>query len=214
LNIFRVSSDSFLFNLTICDGARTGEVEGKAQILTPHSALARIKTVEGKYNCLIVFRRRLESDSWWIDFEVNEDCHCFHGHEASFEGAYRHETQQVVNYKFLDELDLNELYKMTGKYLPIFLENFQQIHFDESLDGDDVSVISGGVKGLYGGMQSVVALDQRGNIWCAFIDPENEVVRYFSNNPMESLPIDEWIAGIPDKRVIKNQENNIYEEEN
>lgn len=212
LDIFRVSSDSFLFNLTLFDGARSGEMEGKAQILTPHSALARIQTVEGQYNCLVVFRRRLENDSWWIDIEVNENCHCFHGLGANFKGSYKHETEQVVNYRFLDELDLNELHKMTGKYLPTFLENFQQIGYVENLDGGEVLVISGGVKGLYGSMQSIVALDQRGNIWCAFIDPEEDVIRYFSNNLLDCLSIDKWMANFTDKDIIKNEDNSFDKE--
>lgn len=207
LHINRVSSDAFFFDLSIYDGSRTGEVSGKAQILTPHSAYTRIKTL-GKENCEIIFRRRLEGDIWFIEVEEGPRCFSFHGLGATFSGAYKHATESVVNWGYLDEIDLNEIARLTGKYLSVFLNNFQQVHCDLDEYDNELTVISAGVKGLYTIMESIVILDQCGNVWCACLGPENDVVRYFTNvqNETQSRPkaLQEWLSRFSDRQMIIN----------
>lgn len=210
LMISRVSSDSFFFNISIYDGARTGEVDGKAQILTPNSAFAKISSFDGK-DCHIVFRRRIENDNWLIEIEEGENCNSFHGFNSTFSGIYAHKTELVIDEGYLDEIDLNEITRMTGKYINTFLENFQQFGEGENLDGDEYIVINSGVKGLYTIMESIVVKDQIGNIWCAFIDPEFDLIRYYSNNELRSKSIDNWLKRFDEKEVKENNENNIDE---
>lgn len=207
LNIFRVSSDSFFFNLGIYDGARTGEVYGKAKILTPNSAYAKIKNFEDQY-CELTFKRRLESESWYIEIEEGDACKSFHGFGTTFSGNYKHQTELVVDYNLIDEIDLNEITRLTGKYLGTFLENFQQFGEAENFDGDEFYVVSAGVKGLYTIMESIIITDKKGNLWCAFIDPEPDVIRYFSNNDYKPLTIEKWIENFNGKTVIENNLNN------
>jgi len=213
LHIYRVSSESFLFKLSLFDGARSGLIEARAQILTPHSALARINSLCSNEDCTILFRRRIIGDSWWIDVEVGGDCGCFHGHGASFEGAYKHNSEQVINMWLLDELDLNELQRMMGRFMETFLENFQLIGENVDTDNSETIFVWGGVKGLHGNMASAVALDNLGNIWCAFIDPLEDVIRYFSNNALESIYLRNWIKEIEGKQIIENEDNHPYESE-
>lgn len=197
LHISRVSSDAFFFSVGIYDGARTGDVSGKARIMTPHSAYARIQTFDNK-NCEIMFRRRLEADAWYIEVEEGKNCTFFHGVNASFSGTYKHMTESIVDLGFLDEIDLNEIERITGKYLSVFLNNFQQIHVDQIDFGNDLTVINGGVKGLYSIMESIVILDKNGTVWCACLDPEEKIVRYFTNvaNESQSKPVamQEWLS--------------------
>lgn len=213
LHISRVSSDSFFFQIVIYDGARSGRLLGKAQILTPHSAFARIRMYDDLY-CEIIFRRRLENGVWFVEVEEGENCDMFRGLGASFSGNYRHSPEMVINYEFLDEIDLNEIERITGKYLSVFLENFQQIGFGENLDNEDFTVITAGVKGLYTIMESIVVLDNLGSVWCAFIDPEIDVIRYFSSksNKDEDKPnsIKSWLSKFLDKKIIENDENEQY----
>lgn len=208
LHISRVSSDAFLFHIVIYDGARSGQISGKAQILTPHSAYTKIKTFDNQ-DCEIIFRRRLENGEWFIEVEEGESCSIFHGHNATFSGHYKHSPEMVINYGFLDEIDLNEIERMTGKYLSVFLNNFQQFSFDKDEDDDELIVITAGVKGLYTFMESIVVLNKFGNIWCAFIDPEIDEIRYFSNLNSTDKPssIKNWLSRFPEKKIIENDEN-------
>lgn len=210
LVISRVSSDSFFFNISIYDGARTGGIHGKAHILTPNSAFAKILSFDEK-DCYIIFRRSLENDTWLIEIEEGENCNSFHGHNSTFSGIYRHKTELVIDYGFLDEIDLNEITRLTGKHVNTFLENFQQFGEAENLDGDEYIVISSGVKGLYTIMESIVVKDQIGNIWCAFIDPHFDIIRYYSNNELRSKSLDKWLKRLDEKEVKENNEN--YDDE-
>ena len=210
LHISRVSSDAFFFKITIFDGARSGEIFGKAQIITPNSAYARINDFEENY-CEIIFRRKLEKGEWWIDIEENEFCRNFCGMSATFEGTYKHKTELVINNGFLDEIDLNEIERITGKYLQTFLDNFQQKSY--CIDNDYI-VLTGGVKGLYTIMESIVVLNNSGLIWCALLDSETEneiVLRYFSNvidkNTKKPKAIIEWLSKFPEKKIIENENN-------
>lgn len=207
LHISRVSSDAFFFSISIFDGARTGDIYGKAQILTPHSAFARIKASESK-NCEIVFRRRFESNAWYIEIEAGPNCSFYHGMNTTFSGTYKHSTELVVNRGYLDEIDLNEIERLTGRHLPVFLNNFQQTHYHQDDYGNDLTIITAGVKGLYTIMESIVILDKHGTIWCACLDPEAEVVRYFTNGAIdiESKPeaMQEWLSRFLDRKIIVN----------
>lgn len=210
LHISRVSSDAFFFKITIFDGARSGEILGKAQIIAPNSAYAKIIDYEENY-CEIIFRRRLEKGEWWIDIEENEFCRNFCGMGATFEGTYKHETELVINNGVLDEIDLNELERITGKYLQILLNNFQQNNY--YIDNEYV-VLAGGVKGLYTIMESIVVLNNTGLVWCALLDSETEdetVLRYFSNvidrNTEKPKAITEWLSKFPEKKIIENENN-------
>lgn len=206
IHISRVSSDAFFFDLNIYDGARTGEVSGKAQIITPHSAYARIKSTFDE-DCEINFRRRLDGNTWYIDVEEGETCKSFHGMGATFGGAYGHVTESVVNWGYLDEIDLNEIERLTGKYLLPFLENFQQIHAEENEQDVSFKVLKAGVKGLYTLMEAIVVCDNQGNLWCAYLDSEANAVRFFTNANYELRPfaIQEWLSRFEDRRLIINE---------
>ncbi|MBN8852406.1 MAG: hypothetical protein BGO55_01515 [Sphingobacteriales bacterium 50-39] len=202
LHITRVSSDAFFFELMIFDGARTGHVIGKAQILTPNSAYARIQTTDDK-ECEIHFRRRLERDGWYMEIEEGPHCSYWHGVSTTFSGTYKHATESAAKWGYLDEIDLNEIGRLTGKYLPIFLQNFQRIN---SQMEDGFTVITTGVKGMYTIMESIVVLDKVGTVWCACLDSENKSVRYFTNagNEMQAKPkaMEDWLGKFTDRTVI------------
>lgn len=208
LHINRVSSDAFFFRIIIWDGARSGQISGKAQILTPHSAFTRIKTFDDQ-DCEIIFRRRLENGEWFIEIEEGEGCKMFHGHNATFSGNYRHSPEMVINYGYLDEIDLNEIERMTGKYLSVFLDNFQQFSIEKDEEDNELVVITAGVKGLYTIMESIVVLNKFGNIWCAFIDPEIDTIRYFTNLTNQDKPksMKDWLSRLAEKQIIENDDN-------
>lgn len=106
---------------------------------------------------------------------------------------------------YLDEIDLNEIERITGKYLSIFLDNFQQIQFEQDND-EELTIITAGVKGLYSIMESVVILDRQGAIWCACLEPATEHVHYFTNHQNNKKPkrMQEWLSRFSDKIFIEN----------
>src|SRR5690606_13089627 len=141
---------------------------------------ARIKSFSDE-DCEINFRRRLDGNTWHIEVEEGPACQSLHGHNTSFGGIYAHAPESVVNWGYLDEIELNEIERLTGDFLPVFLDNFQQISIDQYTDKSEFKVITAGVKGMYTIMESIVILDDRGGIWCACLDANDEVVRYFTN---------------------------------
>ena len=66
-------------------------------------------------------------------------------------------------------------------------------------------------------MESIVALDESGCVWCAFIDSEIDSIRYFSNVPNEiknkPKSIQSWLDKFPNKEVIENDKNEQYLDE-
>jgi hypothetical protein len=188
LQITRVSSDAFFFNLFIFDGARTGMVHGRANILTPHSAFGRIETSDGK-PCEISFQRHLQGDNWQISVVEGEQCQYFHGVSASFSGTYLHSTESAVDRGYLREIDLNELQRMCGEYLPRILTNFSIVQgetWEEA--GERYTLYTSFVKGLYSSTRTIIALTDMGRVWCAAIDIEKNVLRYFHNTPEDTRP--------------------------
>ncbi len=206
LHISRVSSDAFFYNIEILDGARSGKIYGKAKILTPHSAYSRIEGLKENEDCELFFKRRLENGDWLIEIEEGLYCGCFHGLSTTFSGHYRHSSEWLVNNGYLDEIDMIEIERITGQYLSTFLDNFQQYSLSNDKENAEITVISAGVKGLYTIMESIIAFNNNGDIWLAFIDPEADVIRYFSNkHENESLKpkaIRDWLDRLDNKKVI------------
>lgn len=210
LNIYKVSSDAFYFSIDMYDGARTGEVAGKAIILTPNSAYFRIKTIDDE-DCELVFKRRNVNGHWVIEIEEGFKCSSFHGRNSSFTGLYKHSKETLIDYGYLDELDLIELKRLTRNYFETFINNFQQISSEKDEFNSEITVIQGGVKGLYTIMESIIALDKFGNIWCACLDPEFDIVRYFTNTSEveQSKPVSiaEWLSRFSEKQILTNDFN-------
>ena len=180
----------------------------KLKFLRLIPAYAKIKPFEDK-ECELTFRRRLENDEWLIDVTEGIECQSFHGMGASFSGDYKHQTEYPIILGYLEEIDLNEIERITGKYITVFLENFQQIHLeDQDSNEPEFKVVTAGVKGLYTIMESIVVLNDAGKVWCACLDPEINEIRYFDNlspkNKFRPKAMQEWLSKFPDKEIIEN----------
>jgi hypothetical protein len=205
LRINRVSSDAFFFNILIFDGARTGIIHGRANILTPHSAYARIQTTDNK-QCEISFQRHLHADNWQIVVVEGQQCSYFHGIGASFSSTYLHSPESAVDRGFLDEIDLNELERICGKYLPRLLTNFSIVQQETLHDSEIYKIYTSFVKGLYPTTHTIIALTETGKLWCAGIDLKDEVVRYFYNTPETVRPkfIEDWLESCAGMKIVVN----------
>ncbi len=204
LCIHRVSSTSFYFDINIVDGARSGKLKGKARIIAPNAAVTRIKIVDDKI-CEVVFRRRLnKNDNLIIKVEEGSECNFFHGQGTSFNGDYVLMPELVLLNRYLDEIDMNEINRITGHFCQDFMNCFQNIVKRETMDNAITTVFVGGAKGLYTIKESIVGLNDKGDVWCAFID--SDVVRYFTNvtTDVKRLPntFEGWRSRFVDKKVI------------
>ena len=203
LYIHQVSSTSFVFSLGLADGARSGELEGEATIVAPNAAVAKINVYKDK-PCEIVFRRILRNDYWIIELEEGRECSGFHGAGTSFRGIYEHEVAPILYYGYNSEVEMNLLSSVSGKFCMPFLERFQGISTKEIKDNFITKVVSGGCKGLYTIMEGIIATNDKGQIWCAYID--GEVVRYFTNvmEWRDKLPatFDLWRENFAGKPIV------------
>jgi hypothetical protein len=204
LFISRVSSTNFYFTISFVDGARSGELTGKAKIFAPNAAIARIKTYDDAF-CEVLFRRRANTNGKWIiEIEEGKECKYFHGQGASFDGIYVLSPEPILYNAQLDELDLNEVFRITGNYYKDFIKGFQRITIQEILDDNITKVVAGGVKGMFTIVESIVGLNDKGDVWCAFI--EEDFVRYFTNvaTDIERLPktFENWRSRFLDKELI------------
>jgi hypothetical protein len=131
-------------------------------------------------------------------------CSGFKGMGATFSGSFIHVPEPLFDGGYLDELDLQELGRITGKYYGALLDRFQYFNSGSGSDEDITRVAYGSVKGMYSTMQSIVALNDAGALWCAFID--NTVVRYFTNvkKDIAKLPktIEAWRDPFSDKPIV------------
>ncbi|MFL5788975.1 MAG: hypothetical protein ACJ748_13030 [Flavisolibacter sp.] len=85
---------------------------------------------------------------WYIDIEQGINCSFFHGMGAPFSGSYKHKSELVIDRGYLNEIDLIEIERLTGKYLPNFLDNFQQVFSSQDVNDKSLTVIDAGVKGM------------------------------------------------------------------
>lgn len=203
LRIHQVSSTDFYFRMTLLDGARSGEIKGNAKIVSPHAAVATLRTYDDK-TCVVIFRRMMHNDYWIIDVEESRECDCYSGMGASFNGTYALESESLLYYGHLNESEMNLIASVTGEFCGEFLERFQQIGEVDSQDNAMSKVVAGGIKGMYTLMQGIVGLSDSGQIWCAYID--GDIVRYFTTETewRRTLPktFEKWREAFAQKQVI------------
>ncbi|MDR3518700.1 MAG: hypothetical protein P4M00_23120 [Azospirillaceae bacterium] len=200
LFIREVGSDGFCFHLLLVDGARTGKMEGYAKYVGPDSAFACIRSFEEERPCEMKFRRA--GRKIWV--EQGDGCGCFMGLGASFDGVYSCDQDLLFDSGRFQELDLQRLYGIMGKYYKKLQDSFQQMGETEDLDCLSAEVSVGGVKGLYTIIEAIVMKAESGHLWAAVID--DDCVRYFTTHPSYKsvIPetIDHWRGNFSDKEVI------------
>ncbi len=209
LFIQEVGVNGFTFDMSLVDGARTGNICGYAKFVGPEMAFARIEHPHGDLPCEIKFRR----DGRKITIEQGDGCACFMGMGACFDGEYECKRDLLFDYGALNEIELQRLYIITGQYFIKLQECFQEIH-ENSDANSPVRVFFGGVKGLYTIMEAVVVKSDSGHMWAAFID--DDVVRYFTTHSefKDNLPstIDTWREKFRDKQIIFENNVRIFSE--
>jgi hypothetical protein len=199
-----VCTAGFLFDLTVFNGAHTGDITAYARLVAKDLAYARIENGPDGGIGEILFRREFAGDRQIVRLEETSSCLFYHGMGVQFSGRFVHALEPLFDYGFLNELEMLALYRLSGKYYEALRQRFQQISASENLDRFQANVIAGGVRGLYTIMQGIIMRGSNGALWAAFID--EDVVRYFTTQSSwkNTLPntMEEWRTRFSDKQVV------------
>jgi hypothetical protein len=203
LFIREIGPRGFLFDLSVYNGAHTGQITAYARMLSTDVAHCRVTNGPGDPDGELVFRRRCSRAARTIEIEEAAPCYYHGGMRAHFGGSFVREQEPWFDRGFLNELELARLYGLVGEHIETMRDCTADIGEGESLEERPVKVIWGGVAGLYTEMQSIVMVNQQGQMWTAHID--GDLVRYFTNVPehRDRLPrtIEAWRANFQQKAV-------------
>lgn len=130
------------------------------------------------------------------------------GRGVVFSGEYR------PGFQPLPELDLIKLgvfsdaqkdqvfRKLVGDDYRLFAESFQFVKHSVDDDGFGAMVRTGFVRGMAGLQEAIIMVTPELQFWAAVADPENNVIKYYTNVPAykEKMPqtIVEWVQRIND----------------
>jgi hypothetical protein len=77
------------------------------------------------------------------------------------------------------------------------------------LGGLGAEVYSGGARGLFTIHEVIIMIGSKERIWTAAIDPDKNIVKYFTNDPayFQKLPknIKDWRERFKEKKVVFNK---------
>jgi hypothetical protein len=203
LFIREVGSKHFFFHLNVYSGSHTGRVSGVAEFAGRYMAQAWIKNHNNAEPCRIEFRRKPEEPKV---IEVVEIANCleWHGAGTHFNGRFERQRESLFDLGFLNELDLQRLYEITGQYFRPMMDQFGRTGRTDVLDNFSAEAFSGSIGGLALYTAAIVMKGEQGQLWAAYID--KEVVRYFTTEPAYKrklpLTIEDWRKGFKEKEVV------------
>ena len=123
---------------------------------------------------------------------------------ATFEGVYVGATNLLFDSGWLDELDLQRLYQVTGQYFQPLIDRFQAIGDEECIDKFSARVVVGFARGLALDFAGIIMRADCGQLWAAYIDGDD--VRYFTTELEyeRRLPatIERWRANAKNREVL------------
>lgn len=204
LFIREVGPGGFLFDLSVNNGAHSGEIAAYARILSADVAYSRLSNGDDRPDGELIFRRTTGAGARTIQIEEAARCSSYGGARAHFGGTYVRRAEPWFDRGFLNELELARLHGLVGHHMDALRDCTADIGTRDGLENSSVKVVWGGVAGLYTIMESIVMCDDRGQMWTAFID--NDCVRYFTNvlGDRERLPptLEDWRTSFQDKPVL------------
>jgi hypothetical protein len=205
LLISESSARGFTFHLRVHSGSHSGQVNGFAELTSRYSAEANIEESWNEGNVCRLRFRRFEEDPTQMKIEEVSGCQSFHGMGARFDGRFTRRRETLFEWGFMNELELQRLFTITGQYYEPMMDCFagggKHDWGDTDIHG---KAFFGLVRGLGTIMEGLLMKGARGELWAAYID--NEQVRYFTTEPAykHMLPrtIEEWRSRFPKKEVI------------
>lgn len=216
LFIREAGPSGFLFDLNVYNGAHSGTVSAYARINSRNLAYCRLSNGEDQQEGELVFHRGMIQGTRTILVEEISPCSYHRGMRASFNGSFIREYEPWFDSGFMNEIELARLHKVVGTHLEKIRECTSDVgEYTVSEEYPTARAIFGGVPGLYTIMESIVMLNDDGEMWVAYID--DEIVRYFTNSRkyIDKPPktIETWRQNFRDK-VIEYCDPEMFLHEN
>jgi hypothetical protein len=205
LNIEKVTTNSFDFELNVFKGTHMGTIGGNAQFLSSNEAVYIDTAVDEDNPCKLQFIKFNDT----IQILQNSGCNTYHGMRAHFFGDYRLQKDIFFEHIPLNDAVLSSLYTILKQekwesFLQCFADTFQE----DNEDVFDADVISAGVPGLYTSYEAILMHAEDGKVWGAYLDDEK--IYYFSSESAykQLLPktIESWTKKFSYEIVYINSE--------
>ena len=204
LLISETSARGFTFHLQVHNGSHLGQIRGVAEIANLYTAETRIEARLNEEVCKLRFRRSTE-DLAIMKIEEIGGCQSFRGMGAGFSGTFVRERETLFDFGFMNELELQRLFIITGQYYKPLMLRFAGTGRH---DWSDTTILGeaffGLVRGLATIMEAIVMKGERGELWAAYIDDDH--VRYFTTEKAykDRLPetINKLRSGFSDMSVV------------
>ncbi|NLT14481.1 MAG: hypothetical protein GXY05_09075 [Clostridiales bacterium] len=194
LAIFSETSGSFRFQLDVFSGAHTGFIDGEATI---DGKTALFKADETKAELKFSLNNGL------IEIVSGGDIGYFGGMGVVFDGEYTQKAlpeDTLLTQGYVSGAAEDQAFReMTGEDYVLFLNTAHLGYEEEDLDGFGAKVWRWRVRGLSGYNESIVMFLPDGALCTAVLDPENEVIKAYTNagdikNPPATILA--WVADI------------------
>lgn len=197
LTITQVTDSEVAFSLHAWSGGNSGRTAGVAKI-------------EGR-------RAVFSGEDYEFIFEfskdkivVSESGRIPAGLNVGYRGEYiRSERMKPIvfptlsEFRFLTPKQDEILKQISGKYYEKFQHTAQLKTERDDLDGYGARVYQFNQNGMFGYIESIVMMNEKGEMWAAVVDGDQ--VRYFTNTDMKrSLPktIEKWRERFKERKVI------------
>lgn len=179
LFIRETTSTGFIFDLTVHNGSHSGHITSEAIFVSRDTAYSIIKNGDEKKFGEITFRRTITEGKRFLSVDETASCSHYHGIGVTFSGEFEWSSDHLFDFGFLNELELERIYKTLGNYYFEFKSTMEEIGENDNLDGFEAKVFHGGVRGCYTSLEGIVMCGREGDIWAAYINDEG--VKYFTN---------------------------------
>jgi hypothetical protein len=208
LFIREVGTGCFFFDLSVFNGAHSGQVSGYATISAKNVAYSKIPNGNSSGDGEVRFRKHDYAGKTFLEIEETISCSYFHGAAVAFSGTFELVGLNLSDYCNLNEIQLSRLHDLLKAHFDSFNENFHVVgEADCEDEGLSCRVITGGVTGLFTIRESILMIEPQGRIWAAYI--KGNQVNYFSNdsNSGQNVPqtIENWRGRFPEKKFVRRR---------
>lgn len=183
LSISEVTSKSFTFSLSANNGGATGEINGKATIVSNNRATWQEKEYGGKIE-FVLFDDLIAIDT--------ENCDSYAGYGVFFDGDYRR-GRVKTQFSFLDlgifasEIQEKAFQKLVGVDYDFWVDTFGSYMEESDLDGFGAKVYRSWIRGLAGCYDAIIMFTPEGKLWAAkifldYLNSGSDIIKYYTND--------------------------------
>lgn len=206
LTIHQTTANGFAFELDVRSGGNLGSIAGDAVFTGPGQAVFA-DTLESLDDACRIDFRMAPAPALNIEVEPSPGCGMYAGLGVGFWGTYELQYDGVAESGLFTEAELSALHGVMGERYDGLAASFQiAVEADEALGTPGVRALAGFVRGMGRVNEGIIAKGERGEIWAAYIDPDEDVVRYFATRPEHRVSppavVEAWRSRFPEKRVV------------